>query len=154
MERSKGIILVIAGLAAVLIVWKVAFKPVPEEKTPADPNKTTTSTQPGASAAASSRRPGPQPDESGPEQDQYSRTRPGRGGDNNFAVGGRNSNLPEASFRIVIPDDISDTELRSLADAYMQILSSGRGGRMGGRTRGGGGFGGMGGGGGFGGFGG
>jgi hypothetical protein len=65
MERSKGIILVIAGLAAVLIVWKVAFKPVPEEKTPADPNKTTTSTQPGASAAASSRISIQEPDRAG-----------------------------------------------------------------------------------------
>jgi hypothetical protein len=140
MERSKGIILIVVGLAAVLIVWKVAFKPVPETTTPADANRAGTSARPGTTLANMPRRPAPQPDEATTEQNQYSRTRPGRGGD--FTPGGRNTDLPEISLKIVIPEDISDTELRALADEYMQILSAGRGGRMGGRTRGG--FGGMG----------
>jgi len=143
MERSKGIILIVAGLAAILIVWQFVLKPTEEPESLAGTSQKEVADE--------------TPDE--PQQ---------RGGSRNTTrntrEGGRRASTAEANnplggppiltsastdisgMKISIPNDVSEATLETLAAEYMEINRAvsmqGRGGRTGGRTGGRGGFGG------------
>jgi hypothetical protein len=156
MERSKGIILIVVGLAAILIVWKVGFGPA--EKPEAATTAKTPNGQPAASTAGQSS----EADNAVPVAAQSDGTDYGTGGrmsrtrgQGNQQMDSRNSVPPETAMKISIPKNISQADLQTLYQEYSEIYMAanrynrGRTGRSGGGPGGGfgGGFGGPGGGG-------
>ncbi len=142
MERSKGLILIVVGLAAVLIVWKVGFKPAETPPQPAN-----TAKQPSTPAAPNSRvtanTPGQrntQPDRTQQNSENVSRDTRGNRGDPSYAMDtfrGMGQFPENTGLKIVIPDKLSDAELKVLFEEYSKISSAmgggrGRGGRGGG----------------------
>lgn len=145
MERSKGLILIVVGLAAALIIWQVGFN----KPAPVTPNQNNTNEQrqqanqenAAQNPAANNRIPATAPDQNARNMNQANNSTRTR---NNQPTTIQNTGL-----KIAIPEKISTADLQVIYNEYRQMggggrtnrggRSSGRGGMMGG----GGGFGGM-----------
>ncbi len=141
MEQSKGIILIVVGLAAVLIIWKVGFKPV-EKPTPAsttanshtNENRQAVSSRTEQAAANNTGQSETQLDSSTQQMNNPNSMNRNSG----YQTTGRTNTLPmETTMKISIPKDISQTELLTLYDEYTQISMAGRFNRGGRTNRGG-----------------
>ncbi len=147
MERSKGIILIVVGLAAVLIVWKVGFTPVEKTETASTSKSTNkqpaenTNGQPAVSNTAQSETQHPTEADAAQNMNPRQQRDRNQGG---FQQDNRNNaNVSETTMKISIPKEISEADLLVLAQEYNEILnmnrfSRGRTGRGGGGMMGGG----------------
>jgi hypothetical protein len=150
MERSKKLILMAVGLAAILIIWQVGFnkssepEPITENNNNEEADIPTEPIQPDAKLPdrTPASRVMMQPDNT----EERNPENPGRRQRNdNINSDRRNiaTNADITGFKIAIPENIETAELRVLYDEYVQINSSfgrGRGGRrtaFGGRNMGG-----------------
>ena len=130
MERSKGLILLVVGLAAALIVWQVGFNKS-ETQTPVKEKEPVTTSQPAAGTASrqneriAANPQGRNTAEANPNMRNQER------GDNNFnRTRTTQPNIQNTGYKIAIPTDISSADLQIIYNEYLRF-----GGRN--RTRGG-----------------
>lgn len=131
MERSKGIILIVVGLAAILIVWKVGFGPTaekPETTTPKITNEQTAANTAGQPAAVdNAAQPTAQPN---PNITDYANSRTQRDRNQGYQqMDSRNNMPPETTMKISIPKNLNQADLTTLYQEYMQISMMAGGGR-------------------------
>jgi hypothetical protein len=149
MERSKGLILIVVGLAAALIVWKVGFGPADQPKQPVSTanKQTNTNTENPQPVGNTPDLLNAQPERPQQGNENFSRNQRGtRGGFNsNMDPRGMGQSFENIGMKIAIPDKLSEAELRVLYEEYTQISRTaggrnrgGRGGMMGGGMMGGG----------------
>ncbi|MBN1973769.1 MAG: hypothetical protein JW787_09035 [Sedimentisphaerales bacterium] len=138
MERSKGLILIVVGLAAILIVWQVGFK---SSETPTETNSNANNTPNSRIERIPADGSNPAPSENTRiprNSDQPDAAARFAERENNNPMGGRTpagAAVQNIGYKISIPNDINEAELRIIYNEYMQIMR-GQGGRTG-RTRGG-----------------
>ncbi len=136
MERSKGLILIVVGLAAALIVWQVGFKKT-ETPTPAEEKQPVKANQPEQPAA------GQNPVQS----ERFAANAQGRNpaeanlndrnqerGNNNFNRRTTPTNIQNTGYKIAIPADISSADLQIIYNEYLRFggRNRARGGNRGG----------------------
>jgi hypothetical protein len=135
MERSKKLILIVVGFAALLIIWQVGFNPSSEPAPKSEENENDSdiqieSRQPDAELAdrIPTSREMMQPDntqEQNPENPERRQRYENTNNDRRNMV----TNADNTNFKIAIPENIETAQLRVLYDEYLQISSS-----IGGRT--------------------
>jgi len=133
MEKSKGLILIVVGIAAVLIVWKVAFSPT--NTTPVDKPSTSSndSKQPAGNNVSNPTAEQDNRAMRGGNRDQGN-TQTERQGRNNNTQGGRTSPayaVENLGLKISIPADVNAAKLQVLYNEYQKIspARTSRGGR-------------------------
>jgi len=140
MERSKGLILLVVGLAAALIVWQVGFNK-PETPNPVTEKNPVTTSQPGQPAAGAASRQNSGPNEriaANPQGRNTAEANPNRTmerGDNN-RIRTTQPNIQNTGYKIAIPANISTADLQIIYNEYLRF-SGGRNNRTRGGNRGG-----------------
>lgn len=139
MERSKGLILIVVGLAAALIVWQLGFNKT-ETPTPVEEKNPVTTSQPAAGTAsqqnpAQNERFAPNAEGRNPADATLTDRTQGRG--NNTGRGRTTAaNIQNTGYKIAIPANISSADLQVIYNEYLRF-SGGRNNRSRGGNRGG-----------------